>query len=115
MVNAAHSRPYTMIIHPNTLQQMEQALAGFCTFTVTTDDEGAKTYTVIEKLKAELTFNESIGLDVLASARFIPMKHLPLATEPLVADPARSPVKPASHQNMQELRKFLRMDRRVRT
>lgn len=105
-------RRYTMIVHPAMLQQMEQALAGFCTFTVTTDDEGAKTYTVIEKIKAEaeLTFNESIGLELIASARFIPFSTLP--TEALAADPVRSSVKPATHQNMQELRKFLRLDRR---
>lgn len=105
---------YTMIIHPKTLQQIELALGEICTFTTAVDSEGAKSYEVTQMHEAEPTFNQLALLDTVAAVRFIPIEHLPYAPEPLTSDPVRSPVKPASHQNLQELRKFLRLDRRPR-
>ena len=105
---------YTMIIGPATLQQIEQELARISTFTTTVDSEGAKSYEVTQVHEAEITFNQRMLLDTVAAVRFIAIECLPFAPEQLTFDPARSPVKPASHQNMQELRKFLRLDRRAR-
>ena len=103
---------YTMIIGPATLQQIEQELARIATFTTTVDSEGAKSYEVTQVHEAELTFNQRMLLATVADVRFIAVKSI--APEPLTCDPMRSPVKPAAEQNLQELRKFLRMDRRAR-
>ena len=36
-------KPYTMIIHPNTLQHLEQELGRICIYTTGVDAEGAAT------------------------------------------------------------------------
>ena len=106
-------KPYTMIIHPNTLQHLEQELGRICIYTTGVDAEGAKSYEVMQVHEADLTFNQCGLLATVADVRFIPIRDI--APQSRTSDPVRSPVKPASHQNMQELRKFLRLDRRSRT
>lgn len=106
---------HTMIVHPATLEQMERALGKVCSFTTAVDAEGAKSYSVtnVHVCRDDLTANQLCLLDLAASVRFIPIAN-PFASEPAGIKQARSPVKPAVHQNMQELRKFLRLDRRAR-
>lgn len=104
-------KPYTMIVHPATLHQLELALGSICTFTTSVDAEGAKSYEVTQVNKSGPTFNQLGLLDTVSAVRFIPIRDI--ARQLLSSQPECSPVKAASHQNMQDLCKFLRLDRRA--
>ncbi len=97
---------HPIVIHPNTLRCIEQALARICTFTVTEDPEGAKVFEIAALLNAELTHEQRKLLMIVNGVRFIPVAALP--TEPLNCDPVRSMVKPAVYKDLQGLRKFLK-------
>ena len=97
---------HPIVIHPNTLRCIEQALARICTFTVTEDPEGAMVYEIAALLDADLTHEQRELLMTVNSVRLIPVAALP--TESLNCDPVRSMVKPADHKDLQGLRKFLK-------
>ncbi|WP_120967036.1 hypothetical protein [Comamonas sp. lk] len=97
---------YTMIIHPNTMKQIELELGRFCSFKLVVDAEGAKVYEVSAIHEEPLTWESREVLGVVESVRFIEVKSI--AQEPLACKPMRAPVLPAAHQGLQRLRTFLK-------
>lgn len=97
---------YTIVMHPNTLRCIEQALARICTFVVTVDSEGAKVYEVSALHEAELTHEQRELLMTVNSVRFIAVTAIP--ANPMTGRSVRSPAEPAEQRNLQGLRKFLK-------
>lgn len=97
---------YTIVIHPNTLRCIEQALARICTFVVTVDSERAKVYEVLAVHEADLTHEQRELLMTANSVRFIAVAAIP--ANPMTYRPLRSPAEPAEQRNLQGLRKFLK-------
>ena len=105
--------PYTMIVHPNFGVALARELDKFCITTVVIEPDGSKIYRVEDVDRANpITLLQGELLALVGSVRFVEMEALPLSGDMSARIPAQKT--PTPQKSLQELRKFLRLDRRAR-